>query len=68
MSNAAPDTRIVRRIEAEYREMPGLKLTDAQAARLWDLNHDLCQAILTVLVRDGVLTQTHTGEYVSARR
>ena len=25
----------VRRAEAEFLEMPGLKLTEAQAARLW---------------------------------
>lgn len=67
MLNPLPDA-ILQRIEAEYREMPGLKLTDAQAARLWHLNRDLCQAMLSVLVRDGILAQTRTGEYVSARR
>ena len=28
---------LLRRIQSEYREMPGLKLTEAQARRLWDI-------------------------------
>ena len=31
------DAAILRRIEDEYREMPGLVLTPEQGARLWAL-------------------------------
>jgi hypothetical protein len=37
---------LVERIEGEYNEMPGLKLTEAQAQRLWDLDADTCRTIL----------------------
>ena len=29
---------VLQRIRAEFREMPGLKLTAAQATRLWHLD------------------------------
>ena len=32
---------IVRRIREEFREMPGLRLTLAQATRLWGLEHGI---------------------------
>ena len=31
---------LVQRIDGEYHEMPGLKLTEAQAQRLWGLDAD----------------------------
>jgi hypothetical protein len=40
----------LRRAQAEFREMPGLKLTEAQAARLWDFDSALCNAVLSTLV------------------
>lgn len=44
------------RIAAEYREMPELKLTLAQAARLFSLDPVRCERVLDALVRRGVLT------------
>jgi DNA-binding IclR family transcriptional regulator len=43
------------RARAEFREMPGMCLTPAQAARLWQLSPDDAQALLLQLVRDGFL-------------
>jgi len=43
------------RVRGEYREMPGLRLTLAQAARLFNLNRADCQRVLQTLVTDGAL-------------
>ena len=51
------------RILAEYREMPGLRLTLRQAARLWALDTVDCQAILDTLVAAGSLRRSPKGEY-----
>ena len=52
-----------RRIEMEFREMPGLKLTLWQAARLWNAPHQLCEAVLAKLVRSGFLWQNKDGQF-----
>lgn len=44
-------------IDAEYREMPGMRLTFAQVRRLWNLSGDECARVLDYLVSSGVLTQ-----------
>jgi hypothetical protein len=54
----------LRRIRAEYREMPGLALTPAQARRLWGLDPTACDALLTDLVRTGFLAYTRGGSLV----
>jgi len=48
----------VRRARAEFREMPGLKLTEAQAARLLSFDSVLCRAVLAALVDQRFLTRT----------
>jgi hypothetical protein len=63
LSRLAP---LVRRIEGEYHEMPGLKLTEAQAQRLWDLDSDTCHIVLVTLVQRRFLRRTATGMYVRA--
>ena len=59
----APDRRghparaaLVKRICGEFHEMPCLRLTLAQARRLFALRTDVCQRVLSELVRDGTLT------------
>ena len=51
-------------IRAEYREMPGLKLTLPQARRLWNLADEECAAVLEDLVAEGFLRRTREGAYV----
>jgi hypothetical protein len=58
---------LLEQVEAEYREMPGLKLTEAQAQRLWNLDRRTCTTILTRLVEGRFLTRTRTGAYVRSR-
>ena len=50
-------------IDSEYREMPGLRLTLAQAARLWGLPAPQCRALLGALVERGRLMETPDGLY-----
>ena len=52
------------RIRGEYLEMPGLRLTSAQAARLWHLAPTDCEEILGELVLAGFLTRTRSGQYM----
>jgi len=66
-SNIALDDKLseaVRRVRAEYLEMPGLKLTSSQAARLWGLDVGVCDAVLTALVADRFLTCTRNAAFV----
>ncbi len=55
---------VLQRIQGEYLEMPGLRLTPAQAQRLWGLERDVCDALLGALVDANFLTQTRDGAYV----
>ena len=53
------------RIQSEYREMPGLKLTAAQASRFWHLSADEdSRQLLDSLVQARVLWRTSDGHYV----
>jgi hypothetical protein len=45
------------RIEAEFREMPGMRLTFAQMMRLWNLSGDQCTRVLDYLTSMGALVQ-----------
>jgi hypothetical protein len=52
------------RMYAEYLEMPGLRLTCAQAQRLWGLDAATCTSALEYLVEARFLRRTESGEYV----
>jgi len=47
--------QLIARIEGEYLEMPGLRLTIEQAQRLWALDRDTCIAVLDDLVHSKFL-------------
>jgi hypothetical protein len=55
---------VLQRIQGEYVEMPGLRLTTAQAQRLWGLERDICDALLGALVDAKFLSQTRDGSFV----
>ena len=57
---------MVRRVRAEFLEMPGLRLTFAQAMRLWDLSENECQRVIDALIAVCFLQKTPTGEVVRA--
>ena len=53
-------------IRAEYLEMPGLNLTKPQVQRLWKLEPQMCDALLSALVASEFLKKTHREAYVLA--
>ena len=55
---------VLQRIQGEYLEMPGLRLTGAQAQRLWGLERDVCSALLGALVDAKFLSQTRDGAFI----
>ena len=55
---------LLRRIEGEYDEMPGLSVTAAQAERLFGLDTTTCSFVLMTLIQRGTLKQTASGAYV----
>ena len=54
---------LLKRIRGEFLEMPGLRLTSAQASRLWGLDAATCQRLLRTLVDSRFLTRTSDGRY-----
>jgi hypothetical protein len=57
---------IVGRVREEFREMPGLRLTLAQATRLWGLERDTAQAVIERLVACAFLRWTPSGSITRA--
>ena len=56
-SDMAFDTAI-RRAQSDFREMPGLKLTLPQAARLWAYDALFCSEVLETLVETRFLVRS----------
>lgn len=54
---------LLRRIQGEFLEMPGLKLTSGQAERLWGLDQRTCDDVLGTLVLERFLVRTADGRY-----
>jgi hypothetical protein len=54
----------LQRVQGEFREMPGLRLTPAQACRLWDLDAISSQALLDALVDARFLFRTPEGAFI----
>ena len=50
-------------IDAEYREMPGMRLTFPQICRLWNLSAEEGGRVLDYLVRSGLLTRDRENRY-----
>jgi DNA-binding IclR family transcriptional regulator len=59
-------TELLRVIQAEYHEMPGLHLTKPQAQRLWGLDASTCSAMFDTLVAAQFLRRNHRDAYVLA--
>jgi hypothetical protein len=56
----------IRRVRAEFVEMPGMQLTPAQAARLWHFEPEFCDAVLSALVHTKFLVQTRRKTFARA--
>jgi hypothetical protein len=55
---------VLRRVQGEFLEMPGLRLTEAQARRLWGLDVTSCHALLNALVDANFLFRTRDGAFM----
>ena len=64
---ALADTAVRERVRGEYQEMPGLRLTIAQASRLFGLDLARCTLVLDALVEEGALW-TNGREFLAAKR
>ena len=52
---------LLRRIRAEFAEMPGLRLTPAQATKLWGLDRDACHRVIDAQIDSSFLQWTRGG-------
>ena len=59
-------TSLLHRIRSEFHEMPGLRLTPAQAARLWGMDRHTSERILDGLALAGFLLKNREGAYLRA--
>jgi hypothetical protein len=57
----------LRRIRAEFWEMPGLALSVPQAQRLWSLDQAVVERLFAQLVASGELRQLTDRRFVRAR-
>ena len=64
MGAQQPLDDVLQRVRGEYREMPGLRLTTAQAQRLWGLDRIACNALLDALVDAKFLFRTRDGSFM----
>jgi hypothetical protein len=60
---AVIDPALLRRMWSEFVEMPGVRLTRAQAQRLWGVNTNTCLSALETLVVLKALVCTTDGKY-----
>jgi Fic family protein len=65
-SHLPPMGDIVNRICSEFFEMPGLRLTRAQAQRLWGLDEPTTRQVLEELLEIHFLQQTADGKFLRA--
>jgi hypothetical protein len=57
------EAQVTERVRGEFREMPGLTLTLAQAGRLWSLDAVTCADVLSQLVSTGFLCRRPDGAF-----
>lgn len=62
----AGDALMIRALH-DFDELPALRLTTAQAMRLWDLDRPTCQKLLDTLVDAHLLETDANGRYARPR-
>jgi hypothetical protein len=60
--------RLLRRVRDEFREMPCMRLTDAQSARLFGLSRAVSARVLATLVSEGTLWIGSDGRFAVRAR
>ena len=64
MIESTDATDLLTRVRAEFAEMPGLRLTQAQACRMWGLDSATCTEMLTHLIAANFLFRTRDGAFM----
>ena len=64
----AIEDALLRRVQGEFLEMPGLRLTQAQAQRLWGLDAASSASLLASLVEAQFLFRTRNGAFMRVER
>lgn len=57
---------VLMRVQGEFLEMPGLRVTRAQAQRLWALDAAACEAVLSALVDARFLVESRNASFMRA--
>ena len=57
---------LFERVQGEFNEMPGLRVTERQAQRLWGLDALTCHLALEYLIDAHFLCHTNGGQYARA--
>jgi hypothetical protein len=63
LHRSATEDALLRRVRSEFRELPSMRLTLAQAMRLWNLDRPTCCTVLDSLVASHFLQQDLNGRY-----
>jgi hypothetical protein len=61
--NHASREQLLCRVRAEFVEMPCLRLTSAQARRLFGMRDDICDRVLATLIAERAICQDDDGRY-----
>jgi hypothetical protein len=67
-AQSEPSDDLIRRVRGEFLEMPGLRVTPAQARRLWGLDDASCAALLATLLETEFVFRTRDGAYMRVER
>ena len=63
--DAASRETLLELFRSEMRHAPGLALTLAQAARLFNIQQDACERLVGALAREGLIHVRQDGRFVS---
>ena len=64
MTQTTDEQLLEHRIRAEYTESPGLKLTRRQAQRLWGMDRETCDHVLSGMVKSHFLRRRDDDTFV----
>lgn len=56
---------LIRRIQGEFHEMPGLRLTLTQACWIWQVDLMTCRSVFAHLLKANVVYKTDDGYYMA---
>lgn len=59
---------VTRRVRAEFDEMPGLSLTEPQAAKLFGIERTVCRDVIDQLIDESYLRKTRSGSIIRCDR